>query len=83
MAQTRAAIRYAKAVLDLAKDQKTAEVVNTDMKLIVEAVAVSKDLKDMLLSGAVPSSVKKSALFYSIYSMFPAYCLILLYFLKS
>ena len=63
MAQTRAAIRYAKAVLDLAKDQKTAEVVNTDMKLIVEAVAVSKDLKDMLLSGAVPSSVKKSALF--------------------
>ena len=48
MAQTRAAIRYAKAVLDLAEDQKSAEVVNTDMKSIVNAVAVSKDLKDML-----------------------------------
>lgn len=62
MAQTRAAIRYAKAILDLANDQKSAKVVNADMKSIVNAVAGSKDLKDMLLSAAVPSSIKKSAL---------------------
>lgn len=62
MAQTRAAIRYAKAVLDLAKDQKSAEVVNADMKSIANAVAVSTDLKDMLLSAVVPSTIKKSAL---------------------
>lgn len=62
MAQTRVAIRYAKAVLDLAKDQKTAAVVNADMKSMANAVAASKDLKDMLLSAVVPSAVKKSAL---------------------
>ena len=62
MAQTRAAIRYAKAVLDLANDQKSGEVVNADMKSIASAVAVSTDLKDMLLSPVVPSATKKSAL---------------------
>ena len=62
MAQTRAAIRYAKAVLDLAKDQQSAEVVNADMKSIANAVAGSTDLKDMLLSAVVPSTIKKSAL---------------------
>ena len=62
MAQTRAAIRYAKAVLALAKDQKSAEVVNADMKSIAKAVVVSKDLKDMLLSAVIPVAIKKSAL---------------------
>lgn len=62
MAQTRTAIRYAKAVLDLAKDQKSAEVVNADMESIANAVAASTDLKDMLLSPVVPSKIKKSAL---------------------
>ncbi|MCK0123138.1 ATP synthase F1 subunit delta [Gelidibacter sp. F2691] len=62
MAQTRTAIRYAKAVLDLAKDQNTAEVVHADMKSIANAVAASTDLKDMLLSAVVPSATKKSAL---------------------
>ncbi len=62
MAQTRAAIRYAKAVLDLAKEQQSAEVVNADMKSIANAVAASTDLRDMLLSAVVPSKIKKSAL---------------------
>ena len=34
MAESRAAIRYAKAVLSLATDNKVAEAVNTDMKQI-------------------------------------------------
>ncbi|WP_299393528.1 ATP synthase F1 subunit delta [uncultured Gelidibacter sp.] len=62
MAQTRTALRYAKAVLDLAKDQNAAEVVHADMKSIANAVEASTDLKDMLLSAVVPSATKKSAL---------------------
>lgn len=62
MAQTRTAIRYAKAVLDLAKDQKSAELVNVDMKSIAHAVAASVELKDMLLSAVIPAATKQSAL---------------------
>ena len=62
MAGARAAIRYAKAVLNLATEKKTAEIVNSDMELITITIAQSKDLKDMLYSPIVRSSVKKSAL---------------------
>ncbi len=62
MAQTRAAVRYAKAVLDLAKNQKSAVVVNDDMKAIANAVAASKDLSDMLHSPVLRTATKKSAL---------------------
>lgn len=62
MAGERAAIRYAKAVLSLATDQNTADVVNNDMQLIHNTVAQSKNLKDMLYSPVIGSSVKKSAL---------------------
>jgi len=62
MAGARAAIRYAKAVLELAKDQKAADAVNEDMKLMSKTIAESKDLSDMLQSPVVRSSVKKSVL---------------------
>jgi len=62
MAGTRAAIRYAKAVLSLATDQKAAEAVNGDMKLIVSTIADSKDLREMLQNPVVRSSVKKEVL---------------------
>ncbi len=62
MAGERAAIRYAKAVLSLATDNNTAEVVNNDMQLISNTVAQSKDLKDMLYSPVITSAIKKSAL---------------------
>ncbi|WP_055447224.1 ATP synthase F1 subunit delta [Lacinutrix mariniflava] len=58
----RAALRYAKAVLSLAQDQKTTDVVNNDMKLIVNTVAQSKDLSDVLESPVVNDTIKKSAL---------------------
>ncbi len=61
MAGARAAIRYAKAVLELAKDQKAADVVNDDMKLIAKTIADSKDLSE-LQSPVVGSSAKKSVL---------------------
>ena len=62
MAGARAAIRYAKAVLSLASDQKSADAVNSDMKLIANTLLESKDLSDALQSPVVPSSVKKSIL---------------------
>ncbi|GAA3588143.1 ATP synthase F1 subunit delta [Flavivirga amylovorans] len=62
MAGARAAIRYAKAVLSLASDQKTAEAVNNDMKLIADTIAESQDLNDTLQSPVISSSVKKAVL---------------------
>lgn len=62
MAGTRAAARYAKAILSLAKDQNTTEVVNNDMKLISKTIADNKDLKNVLKSPVVRSAIKKSIL---------------------
>jgi len=62
MAGVRAAIRYAKAVLSLATDQNTADVVNNDMKQIANAITESKDLSNMLQSPVIKSSAKKEAL---------------------
>ena len=62
MAGARAAIRYAKAVLSLASDQNTAEVVNSDMKLIADTIAENKELNDMLQSPVITSSDKKAVL---------------------
>jgi len=62
MEGTRAAKRYAKAVINLAKDQNTVESVNNDMRLITNTVTNSKDLSDMLQNPVLRSEIKKSAL---------------------
>ncbi|WP_178991264.1 ATP synthase F1 subunit delta [Winogradskyella schleiferi] len=62
MAGSRAAIRYAKAVLSLATDNKSAEAVNSDMKSITNAITQSVDLDQMLQSPVVRASDKKSVL---------------------
>ena len=62
MEGTRAAKRYAKAVLNLAKDQNTVEAVNNDMRLITNTVTNSKDLSDMLQNPVLRSEIKKSVL---------------------
>lgn len=62
MSGSRAAIRYAKAVLSLATDQKSADAVNNDMKSITNAIAGSEDLNQMLQSPVVRSSDKKAVL---------------------
>lgn len=62
MEGTRAAKRYAKAVLNLAKDQNTIEAVNNDLTLITNTVTNSKDLSDMLQNPVLRSEIKKSAL---------------------
>ena len=62
MAGTRAAIRYAKAVLSLATDQKAAEAVNNDMKLLVSTIADNEELNQMLKSSIIKSEVKRTTL---------------------
>ena len=62
MAGTRAAIRYAKAVLSLANDQKKADVVNNDMKLMAETIAENLELNDMLNNAVIKAETKKAAL---------------------
>ena len=62
MRGTRAAQRYAKAILSLAKDKNSAEAVNKDMNTISKTVLNSRDLENMLTSPVVKNSIKKSAL---------------------
>lgn len=59
---SRAAIRYAKAILDIAQISGKAEAVNNDMKSIVTAVAESTELKDFLSSPVIKMDEKKSAI---------------------
>ncbi|AXT18547.1 ATP synthase F1 subunit delta [Flavobacteriaceae bacterium AU392] len=67
MAGTRAAIRYAKAVLSLASDQNTADAVNNDMRLITNTISENTDVSEMLNSAVIKSETKKTALL----SIFP------------
>jgi F-type H+-transporting ATPase subunit delta len=60
---SRAAIRYAKAILEFATDANKAEAVNNDMKSIVKAIEESSELKEFLSNPIVKQDVKKSALF--------------------
>ncbi|TBW27766.1 ATP synthase F1 subunit delta [Gramella sp. KN1008] len=62
MKGTRAAQRYAKAILSLAKDKNSAEAVHEDMHSISRTVLNSRDLENMLTSPVVKNSIKRSAL---------------------
>ncbi|WP_299363829.1 ATP synthase F1 subunit delta [Winogradskyella sp.] len=62
MAESRAAIRYAKAILSLATDNKVAEAVNADMKHILSVIAENSDLSAMLQSPVIRSADKKAVL---------------------
>ena len=62
MAGTRAAIRYAKAVLSLASDNKQAAVVQADMALISQTIANNASLESVLKSPVVKLSEKADVL---------------------
>ena len=62
MASTRAAIRYAKAILDLANSKGVAEVVNNDMKSIATAIETNSELSSFIQSPTIKVEVKESAL---------------------
>lgn len=62
MAGTRAAIRYAKAILELAIEKNTAAVVDEDMKLIKSTIANHKELYVALKSPVIKSEDKIAVL---------------------
>jgi len=59
---SRAAIRYAKAILDIANSNGKATNVNEDMKSIAAAVVESAELKEFLSNPTVKGDVKVAAL---------------------
>jgi len=62
MANSRAAIRYATAILELAKEQNIAEAINADMQMITSTVTENKDLKILLQSPIVKMDTKIATL---------------------
>lgn len=62
MKDARAALRYAKAILNLAKDTKSETVVNDDMLLITTTITENKNLEVMLKSPIVKASDKMNVL---------------------
>jgi F-type H+-transporting ATPase subunit delta len=59
---SRAAIRYAKAVLDLANDGGNVKVVLNDMKSIKTTIDSSKELRDVLNSPIINAEHKRNVL---------------------
>jgi F-type H+-transporting ATPase subunit delta len=58
MVQTKVARRYAKSLLDLAKEKGELEAVNNDMKLLTQVCSSNHDLR-LLLASPIISSDKK------------------------
>lgn len=62
MSEARAASRYAKAVMDLALEQKMAGDVERDMRLVLDTIAESESLREVLGSPVLKASEKEEAL---------------------
>ncbi|SFN46221.1 ATP synthase F1 subcomplex delta subunit [Bizionia echini] len=62
MAETRAAIRYAKAALSLATDKQVAEAINSDMVLIYTTIQDNPELDEAIKNAVVKSEDKKAIL---------------------
>ena len=62
MEGNRAALRYAKAALSLAKEKNVTEEVNKDMGLIARTIASSEDLQSVLKSSVINPNSKKDIL---------------------
>ena len=62
MSSTRVAIRYAKAILDLAHSKNVSEAVANDMKTISTTIANNLELSTFILNPTMKVEVKESAL---------------------
>lgn len=62
MNEARAAIRYAKATLDYAIEQKAAAKVEADMRNIADVIAGNAELQGIIASPVVKTTGKKAAL---------------------
>jgi F-type H+-transporting ATPase subunit delta len=56
------ALRYARAILNLAKETGVEEAVNLDMQFIVNTIDENEDLQTMLKSPVIKASAKRKAL---------------------
>jgi F-type H+-transporting ATPase subunit delta len=62
MRDSRAALRYAKAILNLAKDSNIETKVNDDMLLVASTIAENHDLEVMLKSPIIKAKAKQNVL---------------------
>ena len=62
MASTKAAIRYATAILDLSKSKGVSEVVNNDMKSIASTIKGNAELNTFIQNPTIKVEVKEKAL---------------------
>lgn len=62
MNESRAALRYAKATLNLAIEQKATDAIDGDMRDIVQTISDSDELKEMLYSPILEGSSKEKVL---------------------
>lgn len=62
MASTRAAVRYAQAILDLSNSKAVSEVVNNDMKLIASTINGNLELNTFIQNPTIKVEVKENAL---------------------
>jgi len=62
MKNTRSALRYAKAILNLAKEHSKETEVNEDMQFVAATIAESEELQIMLKSPVIKASEKKKVL---------------------
>ena len=62
MIQNRAAIRYAKAILDFALEQKAEEAVQKDFEQVLATLEQSQDLSKLLESPVIEATEKKEVL---------------------
>lgn len=62
MSGNRAAVRYAKAILDVATSKGVAQEVNNDMTLIANTIQDNAELSTFIVNPTLKSEVKNSAL---------------------
>lgn len=62
MSDSRAALRYAKAILDLAVENKATDALEKDMQNVVGTISESNELREMLASPVIKGAAKKDAL---------------------
>ena len=62
MSNNRAAIRYAKAILELSQEQNSSDETYSNMQLIEATINESDELQTVLNSSIIKSDVKKNAL---------------------
>ncbi|MEX0275857.1 MAG: ATP synthase F1 subunit delta [Flavobacteriaceae bacterium] len=62
MSDSRAALRYAKAILDLAVDKKATDAVEGDMRSITSTLSESGELRDFLTNPVIKGGTKNETL---------------------